>query len=443
MFIWNPHHALRAGRRGACRFGLVLALSGLAATAQAAPLSFEQALTLALHENPALAASAAKTDAARQAAIPAGALPDPKLALGIDNLPIDGTDRFSTTRDFMTMRRISVMQEVPNRDKRHAREAVAQGRTAVAEAEARIVRLTVQRETAVAWISRYTLEQQLMRIDALFAENRLLDAAVRARFASGLGRADETVAPRQEAALLEERRDELIARREQAVALLKRWIGAAADAPLAGVPPDWPIARDTLTHNLAHHPALTAFDPLGRVLDAEADEAQAAKKSDWSVALSYQQRGPQFGNMAGVEFSFDLPLFPGTRQEPRIAAKRAERAALDAERESMLREHAAQLAGDLADYERLSRAVSRQRTVLLPLADEKAALTLAAWRGGKGSLSDLIIARRERIDTELKATALEGERGQMAARLHFAYDVLMDTTADATTDAPTLSGESQ
>lgn len=48
MLIWNPHHALRAGRRGACCFGL--ALAGLAATAQTAPLSFEQARTLALHE---------------------------------------------------------------------------------------------------------------------------------------------------------------------------------------------------------------------------------------------------------------------------------------------------------------------------------------------------------------------------------------------------------
>lgn len=425
MFIWNPHDALRTGRPGACRLGLMLALAGFAATAPAAPpgsLSFDTALALALHENPVLAASAAKVDAARQAAIPAGALPDPKLALGIDNVPADGTDRFSLTRDFMTMRRVSVMQDVPNRDKRHAREAAAHGRVEVAETEAQIARLTAQRETAIAWISRHALEQQLLRIDALFAENRLLDAAVRARFAAGSGRADEVVVPRQEAALLEERRDDLIARREQAVALLKRWIGAAADAPLAGAPPDWPIARDTLTHNLAHHPVLTVFDPLGRVLDAEADEAQAAKKSDWSVALSYQQRGPQFGNMASVEFSFDLPLFPGTRQEPRIAAKRAERAALDAERESMLREHAAQLAGDLAEYERLSRAVSRQRIVLLPLADEKAALTLAAWRGGKGSLSDLIIARRERIDAELKAIALDAERRQMAARLHFAYD---------------------
>jgi outer membrane protein TolC len=410
----TPSHAQRPWL-----FGLLLAI--LPAVAHAA-ISFEAALKRALQESPMLAASAARIDAARSAAIPAGELPDPKLALGIDNLPLDGPDRFSLTRDFMTMRRIGVMQEVPNRAKRDARASAGQARTALAEAEAAIVRSTVKRETALAWIARYEIERQLVRIDALAQENRLLDAAVRARLAGGQGRASEIVAPRQEAALIEERRDALTARREQAIAALKRWVGAAADEALEGTAPDWPIEPDQLTHRLRHHPELAAFGPQGWVLDAEAAEAEAARKPDWSVALSYQLRGPQFSNMAGVEVSFDLPLFSGTRQEPRIAAKRAERTALNAEREALLREHAAQLASDLADYQRLSRALTRQREVLLPLAAEKVELTMAAWRGGKGELADLVAARRERIDAELKLIELEGERLQMAARLFFTYE---------------------
>lgn len=70
----------------------------------------------------------------------------------------------------------------------------------------------------------------------------------------------------------------------------------------------------------------------------------------------------------------------------------------------------------------------RQRDVLLPLAEEKVRLTTAAWRGGKGVLSEVIGARRERIDTELKAIAVEGERQQMAARLHYAYGDLWRAT---------------
>ena len=76
---------------------------------------------------------------------------------------------------------------------------------------------------------------------------------------------------------------------------------------------------------------------------------------------------------------------------------------------------------DWADYQRLVNAARRQREILLPLAEEKVRLATAAWRGGKGMLTDVVAARRERIDTELKAIALEGERQQMAARLHYAY----------------------
>src|SRR5213594_2741353 len=47
--------------------------------------------------------------AAREMAVAAAQLPDPMLKFGIDNLPINGPDRFSVARDFMTMRRIGVM----------------------------------------------------------------------------------------------------------------------------------------------------------------------------------------------------------------------------------------------------------------------------------------------------------------------------------------------
>ncbi|MBU1223782.1 MAG: TolC family protein [Gammaproteobacteria bacterium] len=429
-----PLSAVRLWRPPVCRTAVLLVLAGLAGSVCAESLSFDDALTLAVSETPVLRAESAQIDAARQAAIPAGELPDPKLALGIDNLPIEGPDRYSLTRDFMTMRRIGLMQEFPNAAKRDARVAAARGRVAQAEAQTRITRLAVLRETAVAWIARDAVERQLAGIDALVEENRVFEASVRARIAGGKGNALEVVAPRQEAAMIEARRDELDARRRQAVAALERWVGPRAQAPLAGSAPDWPIDRDALAHALHGHPELTVFDPKARVLDAEVAEAQAGKKPDWALELAYQKRGSQFSDMAMVNVTFDLPVFTGSRQNPQIAARQAERAALDAEREAVLREHAAMLETDFAEYQRLARAVTRQRNVLLPLADEKAALALAAWRGGKGELADLVMARRERIDAGLMAIALEGERRQMAARLHYAY-------GDYANSEPNLSGE--
>lgn len=405
----------------ACCVALPVLLAGLSAKAAAEPLSFNEALAIALRTTPTLKASAAQEDAARESAIPAGELPDPKLVLGIDNLPVTGDDSFNVSRDFMTMRRIGIMQEFPNQDKRAARVEVAKGRVALAEAQTQITRQSVLRETAVAWIGRDTVEQQLAYIDVLQEENRLLDAAVRARLAGGKGMTAETVAPRQEAALIEERRDAFEARRSQAIAALKRWIGPAANAPLQGKAPDWAITPQTLQHRLHQHPEIAFFDSKEHVLNAEIREAQAEKKSDWSLELAYQKRADQFSDMISLQASFDLRLFSASRQDPMIAAKRAERIGLDAEREVTLREHSAMLESDLADYVRLTNAQKRQREVLLPLAEEKVQLAMADWQGGKGSLSDVINARRERIDAKLKLIEISGERSQMAARLYYAY----------------------
>jgi outer membrane protein TolC len=47
---------------------------------------------------------------------------------------------------------------------------------------------------------------------------------------------------------------------------------------------------------------------------------------------------------------------------------------------------------------------------------------MADWRGGKISVMEVINARRERIDAGLRLIALEGERLQVAANLHYTYD---------------------
>ncbi|MFP5418587.1 MAG: TolC family protein [Gammaproteobacteria bacterium] len=399
----------------------VCAFLGLVPPAGADTLSFDTALALAVSETPVLRAESLQIDAARQAAIPAGELPDPRLALGIDNLPVTGADRFTLGRDFMTMRRIGVMQEFPNAAKRGARVDAARGRIAQTEAQTRVTRLNVLRETAVAWIARDTVERQLAQIEGLYRENRVLDAAVRARIAGGKGNALDAVAARQESALIDARRDALEARRQQAIAALKRWVGPRAAEPLAGTPPEWPIMRATLEHALHKHPELAVFDPRGRVLDAEVAEARAGKRPDWALELAYLKRGAEFGDMAMVQVSFDLPVFAERRQNPKIASKLAERGSLDAEREAVLREHLAMLEADLAAYQRVGSELTRQRDVLLPLAREKVALAEASWRGGKGDLVELVTARRERVDAELMLTTLEGERREMAARLHYAY----------------------
>ena len=77
------------------------------------PLTLREALALAATRSLQLAANRASTAASRNMAVAAGQLPDPVLKFGVDNLPVNGAERLSLSRDFMTMRRIGVMQELP------------------------------------------------------------------------------------------------------------------------------------------------------------------------------------------------------------------------------------------------------------------------------------------------------------------------------------------
>ncbi len=230
--------------------------------AQGASLSLDDALLLAERNAPSLLAESEKVAAAKNAAIPAGELPDPKLNLGLQNIPIEGQERWTTQRDNMSMQMVGLMQEVPNRDKRKARIETAQAAVERADAEAGVERLKVRNALAQAWIAAYTLQRKLAMFDDFYRENRLLDASVRARLASGGASTVDAVLPRQEAALLDERKDDLLSQQARARATLKRWIGQDASQTLSGDFPRWSIEAPHYLQALHQHPELAAYGPM-------------------------------------------------------------------------------------------------------------------------------------------------------------------------------------
>src|SRR5215471_1958473 len=97
--------------RSICWIPLALLAWNVAPAWSQVPLTLAEALRLAEKRALGISALDAASRASREMAVAAGQLPDPVLRAGIDNLPVNGPDAFSLERDFMTMRRIGVMQE--------------------------------------------------------------------------------------------------------------------------------------------------------------------------------------------------------------------------------------------------------------------------------------------------------------------------------------------
>ena len=394
------------------------------ATPSYADLSFNQALSIALQTAPELQASAAQLDAAQQNAIPAGALPDPKLAVGINNMPIEGNNRFSTSADFMTMRQIGVMQEFPNRAKRRARQAEANSEIDLAAINVQLDTRQILSLTAQSWIQLHALEQQLVVLEQLDKENNLLTKTHEASHTGKQSMVMDTLIPEEENALLQERRDELLRLHSRARAQLQRWLGDAALQPLSGRAPEWPLSLSDLEHSLAQNPEFLRYEPMTQKLDAQVAAARAAKRPDWGVEVMYGARGYPAEDMLSLKFTVDLPVFTRSRQNPRIAASLSERAAIDSERDVKLRNLKAELISDYADYQQLARAYSRQRDIFLPLADKKIALIQAAWQGNNGmGLTDVIHARQARLDAQFKLIQIGAAQDQIAAQIYFRYGI--------------------
>jgi outer membrane protein TolC len=353
--------------------------------------------------------------------VAAGRLPDPKLIAGIENLPASGVDQWSLSRDFMTMQKIGLMQDIPNGDKRRAQAALAAAAIERATAERRIGVVRVRRATALAWLARYYLEQRVLLFDALEGENHLFADAVQAQLAGGKGLPADAVMPKQEAAELADRRDELNAAIAKSKAELRRYLGSAGDDPLATDTPQLVIDTAYLRTHVHEHPELAAFAPKLALAQAEVNVAEATRQPDWGVELAYAKRGPAFSDMVSMQITVGLPLFARTRQTPEIAAKHQLVNRVNAERQAMLREHTQALEAELADYDTLTRQLARMQTTRLPLAQQKVDYQFASYRAGKGDLNAVLTARRELITERLRQLDLDSQRAALAARLYFSY----------------------
>ena len=79
---------------------LLVAISAMPGLVLAAPaeISLAEAVQRAVERAPLLDARRAQVEAAQQETHRAGALPDPMLMVGIDNLPVTGMDAFNSCR---------------------------------------------------------------------------------------------------------------------------------------------------------------------------------------------------------------------------------------------------------------------------------------------------------------------------------------------------------
>ncbi|HET7322330.1 MAG TPA: TolC family protein [Longimicrobiaceae bacterium] len=362
---------------------LVAAGSATRALAQAAPTvgsapapALVSLVALALQRSPVVHAAASRTEAARAAVGPAGALPDPMLMAGLMNQPLHGGGEAS----MMTMKTIGISQMLPFPGKRALRTAAAQQERAAAAAELTAARNEVTAKVKEAYFDLAFLDRSL---EVLQRNRQLLTSfahATEARYGVGTGTQAEVLQARVELTRLADDATALAAKRSASLARLNAVLDQPSATPLEGAAIPEPMVRlatagaeavrfssAALSSSLAGSPlpSLATLQAQARRsspellaqrarVAAQAARVELARKAtlpDFDLSLQYGQR-TGLSDVVSATVSVPLPLHRGSRQEEEVKGALATMNALQAEERARADELDARVASAYAELER-------------------------------------------------------------------------------------------
>jgi len=403
--------------------GLAVLLWGAAAAAAHAaepPLTLDAAIHQAIERAPLLEARRAQSESARQEAARAGALPDPQLTVGVDNLAVQGPGAFTVGGDSMTMRTVGISQALPSRRKRQAERAMGHAQADLAASSEVATGLSIRQQVADAWISAWGAHREAMMLRSMRQAWAQDVAVAKARLRGGTGSAAEVLAARMESLDLENRLDEANAREAQARAGLARWLGSPIGQPLGDAPDFAVLPHDeaSLLASLDRQGNLLGWPAREQAAEAALAAASADKRPEWSVGLSYGSRVRGLSDMVSLQVGVSLPLFTRNRQDRGISARAADLDAVRDERDDARRQQVEAIRSAWAQWESLGQQVRRHRDALLPLANDRVVLALAAYRGG-GEIQPLLDARRDEIAHHTDYARMQAEYGRAWAALAY------------------------
>lgn len=344
-------------------------------------------LAEALEKNPEIQAAQQEREAARQRIAPAQALDDPMLEAGVINAPLASSP---FNREDMTMKMIGLSQRLPFPGKRGLRQDVA---SKDAEAIEHGYQETVNRVVHNLKTAYFDLGLTLEMIKLVEKNKQTLAHFLRiaeARYQVGQGsQADVLKAQTQVSRML----DRLLGlAREQPVfeADLIRALGRNAKG-VVPIPAPLQIHAVTLTletlqqEAIAHRPQLLALQSLIARNEKSVDLARRASYPDLDVRLSYGQRdnmldGTRRDDMVSMTVAVNLPVWRGSKIEPRIRESEALRDQTSSLYQAQTNEIAARLRQQIAMVEQSLKSIKLYQTAILPQARLTVESALAAYQ---------------------------------------------------------------
>ena len=409
---------------------LLLARAGEARAQDPAQGQLDSLIARALDVHPRIRAAGQRVEAARTRIDPAGALPDPMLMAGIENLPLRWERASESGPDPMTMRTIGVGQTIPFPGKLPLQRRAAEHEHSAAEAMLVAAQRAVERDVEQAYYEIVYFDHAL---DIVQRNQEVLVKVIEvtaSRYAVGSGGQPDVLRAHVDASRLANDAVELSEQRRASLANLNALLDRPTDAPLdaaaiperiarAAVPMDTreirftsaalgaragdsplPALSDLQQEAVRGNPDIVAHEAEIRAQAARVERARNEHLPDFDVWIGYGQRSSR-PDMISATVSVPIPWQKGHKQAALATSARAELSALEADHHDRTNTLRARVAELYAEIERARAQLALYVKAIVPQG--RAALTsaMASYQVGRADLPALLESHATLLSYEI------------------------------------------
>ncbi len=403
-------------------FGFISAVIITTLPGVAIALSLAQAEQLALEADPLIkrySASSRSHDAESSAN---GTLPDPKLRLGMFNVPLDS---FSTTEDPSTQLRIGIQQEFPRGDTTDLKQQQSKWLAQAAMAQANDEKLKLLMNVRDAYLNLY----YEIKAGNIVNETRELFVKLAKitedQYAAGRVNQQDVIRADLELSRLEDRATKIQGNEDEYRAYLAQWVGDIAWQDIDSDFPVLPEVPDNVDINelLTQHPSVMAETAKVEASRTMIEVTRQDYKPGVGAFVEYRKRfgenadGSDRSDMMAAMVTVDIPLFTENRQDKNVAAREESANAARYSRDDRLRVLKRKLEKDRAIYRRLGERELIYKNKLVSSAANNAEASLNAYQSGVTEFTTLMRAGITELDVRLENLRIKVDRLRTRARL--------------------------
>jgi hypothetical protein len=426
----------------------------LPATAVAANevLSFERAIKQAQQYDPWLKGNQHKQDALMALSRAVDTLPDPKVSLGIANLPTNG---FDFSQEAMTQFKVGITQIFP----RGNTLAIKNNQLKLESQAYPFLRQDRRAKVAVTvgslWLDAYLIKKSIALIEknrSLFEQ--LIDIT-QANYSSALGKArqQDIVRAQLELTLLDERLDQLAQQKKYFEGQLFEWLNSYLvddntinetsvftfddlnlgerlveidlQQSLLIYATQWQKPEQLVIY-FEQHPAVMAIDKKIKATNTGINLAQQKYQPEWGVNASYGYRtdnplGNSRADFMSIGVTFDLPIFTENRQDQEVISAIALTEAIKIEKTLLIRKLLGAYSSSRGRLVRLNSRELLYRDRLLPQTLDQAEAALTSYTNDYGDFSEVVYARIAVLNAEIDQLTIAIEKQKVILGLNYLF----------------------